>query len=153
VKQRLVAGGEIDALSVDEARALFDELAGKLATRTVRPAKDGRTDAAGALTLSVYTVPIGMELEVNRLLVTADGFTPAAPYLNAAGYLYVLRAGVVVDFLSLATGGLPALSTDGTGPAVRYRNGEDVGIALVSGPASTKVQAAIQGRLFPSAPS
>jgi hypothetical protein len=156
VKFRLQAGAELDLLTEAELRGALDDarqaFAADLAAdrgRTIRAGDMQPTSAAGYLLLqSVYRVPAGLELALHRLLVTADGYTPAAPYTNANGYLQVLRSGEVVDFTNLTgTGSIPILSTDPDSQASRFRNGETIDVELVGGPASTRVKVLVQGWL------
>lgn len=149
MKFKLQAGQEVDVLDAAEAREIVAELLERVrADREipVRMGEGGQTDGAGAVTIPVYVVPLGREFALNRLLVDADGYTPAAPYTNAAGYIDVRRGGVRVDFVGLSNG-IPALSIDGKETANRFRNGETVEVVIVGGPANTSIQVEIHGML------
>ncbi len=159
MKTKLTSGAEIDFLTADELRQVLREQAQDL--REVDPTEiraddQGITDAAGALTLSVYKVPSGRRFKLTRMIVLADGFTPAAPFQAAGAYLLVRRSGgQVVDFLPLTVasgGGLPAKGSDSISQAADFVNGETVDIQLVAGPASTNVSVFIQGSLQPRIP-
>jgi hypothetical protein len=154
VKVQLKAGAELDVVSPEEAREIVKAAieqareAGGV-EEPIRAEEGGVTDAAGGVTLPVYVVPIGREFVLTRILVDADGFTPGAPFVAAAGFVDVLRSGERVDFKSLAAaaGGLPTLSTDSKATGTRWRNGEAVEVRIVGGPANTTVRARVQGWL------
>ena len=149
MKFKLHAGAEIDVLSPDEAREIVVEALGRAReelNEIARPAESGVTDATGAVTIEVYTVPMGYEFALNRLVIDADGFTPGAPFKSGVGFIDVRRAGKRVDFVNLQNG-IPALAVDGPDTAIRFRNGEQLEVVLVGGPANTTVQVGAQGRL------
>jgi hypothetical protein len=154
VRQLLKPGAELDLLTPGEAKSLFDELAARLAQRpaTVRAEKDALTDAAGAVSFAVYQVPSGMAFHLTRLVVTIDGFTPAAPFTGAGAYLEILRNDVPVDFASLVAGsdGLPRkFFAEGLDSSAYYANGDAVAVRIVAGPANTRLLARLQGLLEP----
>jgi hypothetical protein len=149
VKFTLKAGAELDVLTPDEAREIVLDMLERAREQQETPERagaSGRTDGAGALALRVYAVPLGREFSLHRLVVDAEGFTPGAPFTNAAGYIDIRRSGVRVDFVNLSVG-IPALALDGNDTAIRFRNGEEVEIVIAGGPASTNVRAEIQGML------
>lgn len=148
MKFKLQAGEVLDVLTPDEAREILLELLEQsreagLETE-VRADESAVTDAAGAVTFTVYQVPVGRAFRITRLVIDADGFTPGAPFKNGVGFIDVLRGDERVDFVNLATG-IPALSVDSKDSGARWRNGEQVRVSLVGGPASTSVRAKLQG--------
>jgi len=153
VKTILRPGQEIETVTPSELEERLAELGHQIRSdeRTMRPDGDGVTNAAGNGNTPIYQVPLGMQFNLHRLLVEADGFTPGAPYNAAAGWIDVLRGDERVDFLPLAvgSGAIPALVTYGTADAIRFRNGEVVAIALFGGPASTGFIGRAQGTLQP----
>jgi hypothetical protein len=153
VKQQLLPGGSIDALTPAEfdkrVQALLEHLSSD--EDVVRGSEVAKLDASGNGVVQVYVVPSGMKFNLHRVAVNADGFTPGVPFTNAAGYIDILRGSVRQDFLPLAAaaGGIPAVWAQGGDAAIRYRNGEAVEVAIVGGPASTGVRVEIQGDLSP----
>jgi hypothetical protein len=153
VKQQLLPGGSIDALTPEEFDRRLAALLEKFSSDedVVRGSEVVKLDAAGHGIVQAYVVPQGMKFNLHRVAVNADGYTPGAPFTNAAGYIDILRGGVRQDFfpLSAAAGGMPAVWAQGGDAAIRYRNGEAVEIEIVGGPPSTGVRVEIQGDLSP----
>lgn len=148
-RQKIVPGAEIETLSADELRGVISEAFSGVggAPETVMARANKLTDASGNLSLELYIVPAGQEFVLTRLVVEADGKTPASPFTGAGSYLQTLRNDEVVDFTSLAAGtlGLPAISTDGEDSAPVFRQGDRVIVRIVSGPATTNVVASMRG--------
>lgn len=134
----------------DTVRSLIAELRDD-GPRTVRPDESAVLDATGAAMIEVYTVPLGMEFALHRLVLDFDGYTVAVPYTNANGYALIQRSGEMVDYISFAAaaGGVPAVYGVGGAQAARFRNGENVEVAIVGGPAARSVRAKVQGVLQP----
>ena len=151
-KTRIAPNETLDVLNADELRDVLAEFAYLFETKDyaedVRPEENGKTDANGHALIEVYTVPPGMKLRVVRIVFKADGFTFAAPWVNAAGYFNVLRNGQVVDGGPLAAG-IPTVGTDSSSAGPRYRNGEVVAIEVFGGPLSTNLTVLVEGDLFP----
>lgn len=149
-RTKVVPGAELEIPSAEDIAAAIRPLLAEPELRTMRGAKSGATDSAGALSdLIVYTVPPGWDFSLNRLLIEADGYTPAAPWVNAAGYIQLVRSGEVVDFVTLGgavAGGIPMLLADSDDTAHLFRNGQTVGLRIVGGPTSTVITAKFQGR-------
>lgn len=115
---------------------------------------NAQTDGSGNLDVVVYRVPQGMQFITTRVNIEAVGFTPAAPYSNAAGWIGLMRSpifgvGTLVDFIPnppLSNGPiLPASITDGATEAGVFRGGETVGLHIATGPATTDIYVRIQG--------
>lgn len=159
VKVALKPGAELDVLTRDELRDELEAIVMRLrgAPATVRAENDGVTTAAGAVTVEVYKVPLGMSFKLTRLVVLADGFTPAVPFNGAGGFLELLRNDVPVAWCSLvaaaaiAPGALPMQLVDADSPesAVWYANGDCVAYRITAGPASTATIGRAQGILEP----
>lgn len=149
---KLEAGAELDLLTRDELLEALREDRLARSGREVTPVRveeNGVTDGTGALTLEVFTVPLGREFALTRLVVDADGFTPGAPYKSGTGWIDVRRSGARVDFVNLQNG-LPALSVDSDKTANRWRNGEQLEVVLAGGPANTNIRVTGQGWLYGS---
>lgn len=148
-RQRVAAGAELDFLTPSEAVELMRNFEQRVTYRTARANASGKTDASGAITLDVYTVPPGFELELGRVNVDADSATPAVPFSGAGAFVALLRGAFRVDWSSLVAGAgsLPFKTSYSGVNAPLYRNGEKVLVQLVAGPASTGVTVEIQGRL------
>lgn len=154
-RQKVVPGGEIefDALTHAEAMELAQAFFRKTVSERVRAQNGGKTDAAGAASIDVYTVPLGQEFRLCRVVVEADGFTFAALFTNAAGAVTIQRGGQMNDGFNLSAG-LPNVWSAGSGASPRYVNGEKVTIVVVGGPANTNISVRIEGDQFPDhAPS
>ncbi len=146
-------------LTREELRAELDSLRLALALKPaiVRAEKDGDTTAAGALTLEFYKVPLGMSFALTRLVVLADGFTPAVPFNGAGAFLELLRNDVPIAWASLvaaaaiAPGALPfqLIDADSESSAAWFANGDCAAIRLTAGPVSTNIIARAQGVLEP----
>lgn len=150
MKQKIVPGAELDILSPEEAGSLIASLLGSQGRPEdrVRAEANKRTDAAGAVTLELYTVPVGQAFRLGRLLVSADGFTAAVPFTGAGAFVEILRNDVPVDFKSLtAAPGLPALSEYSSFSAPYYTNGDMLAVRLTAGPSSTNIVARMEGLL------
>lgn len=153
MKVKLTAGQDIDFVSPDELRGILaemrkDEIEG--GATTWRATLNGSTNAAGTAKIDVLTVPLGRQFRLTRVVIIPDGFTPASPYTNAAGYVYVAReGGQVTDLFSLVSGqgSLPAVRTDSVASAAVFVNGEKVEIQIFGGPVSTNVVCYCQGVL------
>ncbi len=148
MRQKVVPGAELDVLTQEEMRALLKaELRTGVFERVVQAA-NGPLTAGGVGSIDAYTVPVGMEFRLCRVVVTADGFNYAAMFTNAAGGVTLLRDGQLVDGFNLSLG-LPNVWTAGSGSAPRFRNGQKVTVAIVGGPASANVTVNLEGDLFP----
>lgn len=156
MKQKLQPGAELDLLTESELERTLQEV---LRGLTHQPAQargvaNDKTDGAGALTLKVFEVPLGMGFFLNRLLVRTDGATVAAPFTGAGAFLEVLRNDLVVDFKSLVAAaavpaGLPALFVYGDDSAEWFANGDVLSVRLTAGPVNAGVVASFKGKQSP----
>lgn len=142
-KVELRAGAKLDLLSpdeMDEALGPVRDLLGKIAepTTTIRhSAPRIVVPTNGIITeAQLYRTPAGMEARINRITVTADGYTPGAPLTTAAAFLSFWRDaaatayGFIVGLPAGSTAVLPATITDGHDAAPVLANGE---ILVLSG--------------------
>ena len=141
-------GGEIDAATSEEIAQLERALHNKVVSERVHAEDVALSDGTGAVKIIPYVVRLGMEFRLNRVTIEADGVTYAALFVNAAGSVTIQRGGQVLDGYNLSAG-IPNTWTAGSGSAPRYRNGEEVQLVVVGGPANTKITARIEGDLFP----
>jgi hypothetical protein len=152
-KTALLPGAELEALTPAEFKAYIDELVIRLFGDEGVMRDEGfvNLDASGNGVIKAYTVPQGMNFNLHRVVIDVEGFTPGAPFTNAAGWIDVNRGGDRQDFLPLAAtvGGIPAVWAQSGDAAIRYRNGESVEISINGGPASRDARAKIQGTLKP----
>lgn len=148
MKQRVVPGGEIDAVTGGEFRELAQVLLRKDTMERVRASEVGALDGDGNGSVDIYGPPLGMEFRLCRLIVEANGYTYAAMFTNAAGSVAIKRGDVTVDGYNLAAG-IPNAWSAGPGSAPRYKNGERVTVAIVGGPADVSVTVSIEGDQFP----
>lgn len=158
MKIRLRAGAEVDVLNQqelgqelqpvrDELR-LLREAQQQSAPRWQRPDGWAETDANGNVTVTVYRVPQGMELRVQRVLVEADGFDAGTPHVGGGFELWRDDRPAAVQ----AANQLPADLSISEGAGVRYRNGAQVQVRVLAGPANTRVRALVEGSLHVGAP-
>lgn len=147
-KQKVIPGGELEYLSADEARALMRAELRAVVSERVQNEQNGLADGTGAVSIEAYTVPVGMEFRLARVVIEADGFSYAAMFTNAAGSVTIRRGGVLLDGFNLSQG-IPNTWTAGSGNAPRYRNGEKVTLVVVGGPANANIVARVEGDLFP----
>lgn len=117
------------------------------------------TNGSGNVVFPIYTVGQGFRFELGRLLINADGYTPAAPYSNASFWLGIFTSsdpagtpaiGQMIDFLPTTAGaqGIPDVAD--YDPAQILRTGQTLVCRIVTGPASTRITARYQGRLIAS---
>ena len=116
--------------------------------RTVLPLRErigGQTDANGNADFLLYDVPAGMIVEVHRVVVEAQGFTPAtaaiangwlALYLGGGATLgQAVPVGSMIDFAPPNAGNaglvFPALSTDAANEGTMLRSGERLFLHVV----------------------
>jgi len=150
VKQRL-GNFNLDLLTKDELREEIDRAAARLdqGPRRVRAAASGRTDAGGNLDLDVYDVNVGGEFALSRFVVKADDATAGVPIIAAAGFVNLLRSGILIDFYGLAkrVGGLalPLVDTWGNHDAPFVRNGEILQVQVRGYSANMGVTVEIMG--------
>jgi hypothetical protein len=78
MRQTIVPGGTIESLTEEETRDLVRQIYRETVENRVRAEGTATLDANGTGTVEVYTVPIGFEFEVRRVLIESD-----------AGYFWV----------------------------------------------------------------
>lgn len=149
-KAKLIPGAELEMPTADEIAAELRTLIGRRPPDDLQTGAQGQTTAGGALTAVVYVVPAGKRFVLTRTIVEAAGYTPAAPYNAPGAYLRITRNGQTVDFLSLVAGSggsLPAISTDSDDSGPVFKNGDELAVELVGGPATTDILVSIRGIL------
>lgn len=161
---RLESGATIETVSPAELRQILASFQAGLDKRgpsSQFPSASILLDASGNAfgeptgtnpgRLDVYTVPQGHSFALHRIIIDADGITPAAPFQNNAGYIDLIQRGRRVDFvnLSVAAGGLPASKTWGTADSPRWVNGDRLRLEVHGGPPSTALKVYCQGTLQP----
>lgn len=151
MRQKLGNIGEVDLLTADELHVELSDAVRQLqgGPRRVRGAMSGKTDAAGALDMDVYDVSVGGQLALSRLLIRADNATAGVPVVAAAGFINLLRSGLLIDFYGVAkvVGGLalPLRDTWGNHEAPLIRNGEILQVQVRGYTANMGVTVEIQG--------
>lgn len=157
-KQTITPGGSIDAVTGDELARLFDAfLRSQAPARPIRAMQEGKTDANGNVSIDAYEVPPGMEFELSRVVIQADGFTPGVPFAAAgASWGEVRRSGTLIDWFTDQANtvklGLPNRLSWNQGANSRIRNGEVVQVVILNNPggalANVGVLVTIYGRLY-----
>lgn len=115
-----------------------------------------QTDANGNLTMIVYQNTIQRNLVIGRIMVWADGYTPAAPYSNAASWFAIQAghgSGNLKDYGPYSPGApfMPNIADYSGINGLRFSKSEPIIFALHSGPASTNITVRIFGFAEPSA--
>lgn len=153
MKVKLVAGSEVDLVSPEELRLVLNEYVEQFRrqhSERVRATLQNISDGTGQVSIDAFEVPVGMEFRLSRVLVTADGFTFAAP--SPAGVSIEIRRngsqGPLVDGAKPAVG-LPWPWVAGGSPSPHYRNGETVTVHVVGGPANVNISVYVEGDLYP----
>lgn len=163
MKVKLVAGSEVDLVSPEELRTVLDEVVEKFRrsdSEHVRAELQAYTDGTGAVAIAAYQVPIGMKFRAARIVVSADGFSFAAKFTNAAGAVEVRRGdvnGQLVDGVNLnpsaAAGdqsvGIPWVEAYSSDNRPEFKNGEVIVVKTIAGPPNTNVQVLVEGDLYP----
>ena len=158
MKVKLAPNAELDTLTQEELAEVLDrKLSGF--SRPAEPYRDFNTTALDANgnsgipgaannpnPVSLFEPPPGFTWALHRLKIQAEGQTFGATY--PGGYIYVLRAGRLEEFVDLGLG-LPAVITY-TSDAPIYNNGETISILVSGGPASTVLVVDMQVTIEPT---
>lgn len=118
--------------------------------------KSAKTDASGNLDLEVYSNPQGRKLRIGRVVVLADGYTPAVPYLDSTGnttwygiYTTQNGGGILKDFFPYTASKtqplFPNLAEYSGLNALQFDYQDKVFFHLVGGPATTNITVCITG--------
>lgn len=165
MKAKLAHGTELEFITKDELREVLQEVASGWARppQRARPvaaiglnASGNSTAANGdlagteaAVVVNVFQIPVGYSFRLHRATFEPDGSTFGSPFTNAAGFLNIMRGGLLQDGISFGSPGLPLVWSAGTADAIDYTNGESVGILVSGGPASKSLAVRLQGTLEP----
>lgn len=164
MKAELRHGAEFEFVTPAELREVLQEIASGWARppQRARPISSVPLNAGGnstrasgdatsnaGVTIPVYQIPAGYTFRLHRLTLHPDGFTFGSPYVNATGYVNIVRGNLVQDGISFASPGMPLVWSAGTADAIDFTNGEDVGLFISGGPASVTVSVRMQGTLEP----
>lgn len=158
-KFRLAPNTEIDVLTADELREELSRAWEEAASGWSRPAvtfrdfnstlldSSGNSGIPGAAnnpnTVKLFDIKPGYTMSVHRLTIQAEGQTFGTTY--SGGFIYLMRAGRVVDFADLGNG-MPIVFSY-TSDAPEYTGNESVGIYVSGGPHSTVLICDIQATL------
>lgn len=126
----------------------------------------GNTNADGNAFVPIYFAADGMQFRLHRAVIECQGYTPAAPYTNAAAWIgiYALDQqqapstftaigdqlqGALKDLAPSTVGGpiFPAVFTDNSMQAAEVRGPRGLVLVVVGGPASKRVTVNFQGSL------
>jgi hypothetical protein len=153
----LTIGAEIDLeflASKDDVKSLADAVRSITPpySETIFAAFSDKTNASGTLNMRIYDVPDGMTFFLYKLIQWADGFTPAAPYSNAAAWSGIFHGqpspANLADFAPYTTGGqlFPLTAEWGDG-APEFRQNDTVFFQCNGGPVSTNITILLFGEL------
>lgn len=159
MKQKLAPNAELDLLTADELEQKLKILADEFRSGFNRPAttirdlhsstldSSGNSGQPGATgnpnPVQIYRVKPGMTFDLHRLTVQFEGVTFGTTY--STGYIYLMRAGRVVDFFNLS-GGVPVVFSY-TSDAPEYSGNQTVDLLVANGAASVNMVTDIQGTL------
>jgi hypothetical protein len=151
MKQRVIAGGHIDALTTDEFVKLFprhEQLS------HVRAAETGLLNGSGYVSIDVYKVPMGMEFGARRVTIvmnTATDPSTGEVALNVSGkYVVYQRSGQFIEYGMPAYGSsiqVPGLETWGDQQGPTLRNGEVFQVVAYGLTAGSQLTATVEGLL------
>lgn len=160
-RQKIKPGGEIEALTLAEARGLLSDAIRGLdisKSQRVRAGASFVTDAAGNADDDVYTVPAGFQFEVRRVVLDAD----AADGPNSAGRIVIDAAGEAVEYLRSGTRieygqpqygvaiQIPGIQTWGAQQGPYLRNDEVFQIRARGLGANVRLRVTVEGILYKS---
>lgn len=107
---------------------------------------NSKTDTSGNLELTIFTNKNSRSIVIGRLVIWADGYTPAAPYSNADGWMGIYsnpgkNPASLRDYAPYVDGQqfLPNVARYSTQDALRFRESESCVLAVYGGPPSTNI--------------
>lgn len=132
MRQAVIPGKPIDALTSAEAAELFQSLWRETVEERVRAAANIKLDASGSGQDEIYTVPLGFEFEARRVsldLDTASDPSTGNVALNVAGkFVRYLRSGTPIEYAvpisPNAVPQVPGVQSWGDEQGPYFRNGE-----------------------------
>lgn len=124
-------------------------------TTYIVSSKNGSTDANGNLDLPIFNNTSGKHVVIGRVLLWADGYTPAAPFSGGWLALYSgqgFSPSDIFDMLPQNSGGqlLPNVASYSGHNALRLRMNESLSLHITSGPVSTNITGTVFGFLEPT---
>lgn len=159
MKQKLAPNAELDILTQDELAQTLKVAIAELQSGFSRPAEtrrdfnttlldgSGNSGIPGAVgnpnPVPVFEFPMGHTFALHRLTVQFEGVTFGTKYMG--GFIYLMRAGRVVDFADLSLG-VPAVF-EYTSDAPEYTAPETLDLLVSGGAADTVVICDLQGTL------
>lgn len=113
-----------------------------------------KLDVSGNGDIQIYENTTGRHLVIGRIVLWADGYTPAVPYSGGWAVLMTgqqFNAAAIFDMLPTAAGGevFPNLSEYSGYNALRLKQNETLSLHVVSGPISTNITGTMYGFLEP----
>lgn len=122
----------------------------------IEEGRNGTTDSNGNMELLVYQNVTQRNLSIGRIIIWADGYTPAAPF-SGAGYLAIVtnlgqNMGTTKDYAPYSQGGswLPNVASYGGLNALHFRMNENIVLLVKSGPPNTNITCMISGHAEPA---
>lgn len=113
------------------------------------------TDASGSADFVIWQNKTNKTVLIGRVLLFADGYTPATPY--SSGYAYLYRGTTFAllnafDFVPNAPGEqvFPNVAEYSSRNALRLRNNDSLSLYVNGGPVSTNLSAFIYGEVLPN---
>lgn len=138
MKQPLKAGGELDILTAEELRTEIEGLlSGYLRPpNEARPEGGANLSAAGAGQAEIYSVLVGMQFRLTRLLVTVGASSFGVPFAGSGGIDVFRGSGDALDLVDgTPYSSLPQVATWSRSNGPLFRGGERIVIGLSGGPA------------------
>lgn len=111
------------------------------------------TDSNGNVTFPIWQNRIGREASIARVIISADGFTPADPSTDGYAYLFIGEqfGGLYHDFVPNAPGEqtFPNVAEYGRHQGIQLHKNDVLSLHVVGGPASTNLSAFVWGFAYP----
>lgn len=151
MKQAVIPGGHLDALTLDEARELIEGVFQKQTEERVRASATIALDGTGSGKDEVYTCPVGFEFEARRVTLELGGADPVtgAVALNAAGHnVRYLRSGAIIAWGQPFYGSVlqvPGSESWGDEQGPYVRNGEVFEVAAVGLTPNVNLEVLVEG--------
>ena len=142
MRQTVRAGGEIEALTPEEASSIVAGAVGRMyrPSASVRDEATGTTDANGNVEIVCLSVKPGQLFKLCRIYVTQDGVDAAHPFTGVGAMVELLRNGLVVAGFPCTTvpvQGTPPTSalpisagTGGDRDSIVFTNGDTFSVRL-----------------------
>ncbi len=155
MRQRIIHGAEIDAVTPDELGGILSLMSAKDDVTHIRAGASVLLNSAGAGTVEVYKCPAGYTFELRRVVLAIS--TASDPYtgnvLFASGtYVTYNRSGSIIEYgiplAPTAAAQIPGMQTWAREEGPIIANGEVFEVAAYGLTANAEFTAKIEGLLY-----